>query len=133
MALEPRDRTYLGREGATLGRGAVAGAQVWDRQSKFRLQLGPLTLGQYEAFLPGGTLIQKLVDWVRLYLCFELEWDVRLVLAQERGAAAHARRRVDDWDGPRGSAAARPQQMPTISASTRKRSPVGARSRESDE
>jgi type VI secretion system protein ImpH len=80
MALDGRDRTCLGREGATLGSGAVAGARVWDRQSKFRVRLGPLALSQYEAFLPGGALVQKLVDWVRLYLAFELDWDVRLLL-----------------------------------------------------
>jgi type VI secretion system protein ImpH len=80
LLLQQRDRTALKREGATLGRGAVAGHQVWDRQSKFRVRMGPLTLAQYESFLPGGTLIQKLVDWVRLYLTFELDWDVRLVL-----------------------------------------------------
>jgi type VI secretion system protein ImpH len=84
MALGPRERTYLSREGATLGRGAVAGSRVWDRQYKFRIRIGPLTFAQYEAFLPGGTLIQKLVDWVRLYLAFELEWDVRLLLVKDR-------------------------------------------------
>jgi type VI secretion system protein ImpH len=83
MTLETRERTYLGREGATLGQAAVAGAEVWDSQSKFRLHVGPLSLEQYEAFLPGGTLIGKLVDWVRLYLCYEFEWDVRLVLQKE--------------------------------------------------
>jgi type VI secretion system protein ImpH len=80
MALDERERTRLGGEGATLGSAAVAGSHVWDRQSKFRIRLGPLTLRQYEAFLPGGTLVQKLVDWVRLYLGFELAWDVRLIL-----------------------------------------------------
>jgi type VI secretion system protein ImpH len=80
LVLQARDRSALGREGALLGSSAVAGRQVWDRQSKFRVRLGSLTLVQYEAFLPGGTLIQKLVDWVRLYLTFELDWDVQLVL-----------------------------------------------------
>jgi type VI secretion system protein ImpH len=80
MGLDERDRTALGRDGARLGSGAVAGSQVWDRQSKFRVRLGPLTRGQYEAFLPGGTLVEKLVDWVRLYLSFEFAWDVRLIL-----------------------------------------------------
>jgi type VI secretion system protein ImpH len=83
MTLDTRERTYLGRDGATLGLSAVAGAQVWDSQSKFRLHVGPLSLRQYEAFLPGGTLIEKLVDWVRLYLCYEFEWDVRLILRKE--------------------------------------------------
>jgi type VI secretion system protein ImpH len=80
MALGDRERTSLGGENATLGSAAVAGSRVWDRQSKFRVRLGPLTLRQYEAFLPGGALVQKLVDWVRLYLTFELAWDVRLIL-----------------------------------------------------
>jgi len=84
MVLAARERTYLGRDVAALGSSAVAGGRVWDRQYKFRVRLGPLTLSQYEAFLPGGTLIQKLVDWVRLYLTFELEWDVRLILRQDQ-------------------------------------------------
>jgi len=84
MMLAGRERTFLGRDSSTLGSSAVAGGRVWDRQCKFRLRIGALTLPQYEAFLPGGALIQKLVDWVRLYLTFELEWDVRLILRQDQ-------------------------------------------------
>ena len=41
----PRERTLpRRREGATLGAGAVLGGRVWDRQHKFRIRLGPLTL-----------------------------------------------------------------------------------------
>lgn len=80
LVLGTTERTYLGREGARLGVNAVAGGQVWDRQHKFRVHLGPLSLDQYERFLPGNGLLRKLVDWIRLYLCFELDWDVRLRL-----------------------------------------------------
>jgi type VI secretion system protein ImpH len=80
MVLGPSERTLLGREGAVIGAGAVAGGRIWDRQHKFRIHLGPLTLQQYEAFLPGGQLLRKLVDWVRFALGFELEWDVCLRL-----------------------------------------------------
>jgi type VI secretion system protein ImpH len=83
MPLAARERCSLGREGAKLGEGAVLGARVWDRQCKFQLQLGSLTLPEYESFLPGGAMLQKLVDWVRLYSCFELDWDVRLRLKKE--------------------------------------------------
>ena len=83
LALGTGERTCLSREGAALGSGAVVGGRVWDRQHKFRIQLGPLTLTQYESFLPGGAPLRQLADWVRQYLCFELAWDVRLVL--ERG------------------------------------------------
>jgi type VI secretion system protein ImpH len=82
MELAANERTYLGREGATLGGAAVAGGTVWDRQHKFRLELGPLTLERYEAFLPGGDELDPLVAWVRTYLCFELAWDVRLLLRE---------------------------------------------------
>ncbi len=89
MRLQEEDRTRLGRfgwngwngwNGAALGKGAVLGARVWDCQHKFRIRLGPLDLSQYESFLPGGSALTKLVAWVRQYLSFELEWDVRLVL-----------------------------------------------------
>ena len=83
MNLPVGDRSRLGAHdaGAMLGCGAVLGARVWDRQHKFRIRLGPLNLEQYESFLPGGSAIQSLVSWVRQYLCYELEWDVCLVLA----------------------------------------------------
>jgi type VI secretion system protein ImpH len=82
MPLGAGERTYLAREGALLGGGAVLGSRVWDRQHKFRLRLGPLTLAEYERFLPGGAALTRLVDWVRLYLGWELEWDLQLQLAR---------------------------------------------------
>lgn len=88
MRIPVRDQTRLsagdtGDASAQLGVGAVLGARIWDRQHKFRIRLGPLTLSQYESFLPGGKAIGRLVAWVRQYFCFELEWDVRLVLAHD--------------------------------------------------
>jgi type VI secretion system protein ImpH len=92
LPLSARERSSLTRGGAPLGAGGVLGSRVWDRQHKFRVRLGPLTLAQYESFLPasparnggdGGTMLRKLVDWVRLYSCFEHDWDVRLVLRRE--------------------------------------------------
>jgi type VI secretion system protein ImpH len=84
MHLPLHDRTRLGADsdGAKLGIGTVLGSNVWDRQHKFRVHLGPLQLKRYEDFLPGGTALPKLVALVRQYLCFELEWDVCLVLAR---------------------------------------------------
>ena len=80
MMLGPRERTRLSQPGAELGSGAVLGGSVWDRQHKFRLEVGPLSLTEYEAFLPGGRQIEALVAWVRTYANLELEWDVRLLL-----------------------------------------------------
>jgi type VI secretion system protein ImpH len=83
MALGVAERSALSREGAPLGAGAVLGRRVWDRQHKFRIRLGPLTLAQYQSFLPGGSPLRELTDWVRTYLCFELDWDVRLLLKHD--------------------------------------------------
>lgn len=84
MRLPEEDRTRIGvdTEGARVAIGAVLGTAVWDRQHKFRVELGPLTLTQYESFLPGGSAIAKLVALVRQYTCFELEWDARLRLVK---------------------------------------------------
>jgi type VI secretion system protein ImpH len=84
MALDPRDRTALARDGATLGQGAVLGGRVWDAQHKFRIRIGSLTLQEYESFLPGGTRLAKLADWIAFYLSHELDWDVRLVLKRDQ-------------------------------------------------
>jgi type VI secretion system protein ImpH len=82
LTLGARERTRLGEPAARLGRGVVVGGRVWDRQNSFRIHLGPLTLPQYEAFLPGGTELPALVDWVRLYRNLDLDWDVRLQLGR---------------------------------------------------
>ncbi|MGZ8203423.1 MAG: type VI secretion system baseplate subunit TssG [Burkholderiales bacterium] len=80
MTFPANDRTRLGGVMATLGSGAMLGARVWDRQHKFRVRLGSLSLAQYESFLPGGGAIGRMVAWVRQYLSFEMDWDAQLVL-----------------------------------------------------
>jgi type VI secretion system protein ImpH len=82
MRLPSTERMRLGQLGGTLGRDAVVGASVWDRQHKIRIHLGPLTRAQYEGFLPGTTGAARLLAWLRYYLGLEFAWDVRLVLAR---------------------------------------------------
>ena len=37
-----------------VGSGAVVGDAVWDRQGRVRVRIGPVSLEQYNDFLPGG-------------------------------------------------------------------------------
>lgn len=82
MAIRRDDQTRLGLSPdiATLGQSALIGAAVWGCQHKFRLKLGPLTLAQYRALLPGGSVLRQLIAIVRNYLGDELVWDAKLLL-----------------------------------------------------
>lgn len=67
---------------AQLGGSAAAGHKVWDRQSRFRIVLGPMTLAQYRALQPGSAAFRALREWVRQYVGLDLLWDVELRLAR---------------------------------------------------
>jgi type VI secretion system protein ImpH len=113
LVLDEQDRTQLGfarnrRERAgerarELGVSAGSGSKVRDHQYKFRVALGPLTLAQYESFLPGGGAWPALCEWVRDYAGLDLRWDVRLLLAHAHVPApqlgARLRLGVATWIG----------------------------------
>jgi len=65
-----------------LGESSRVGTQVYDRQSKFRVILGPLALEEYRRFLPGGDLLTRVIELVRRYAGDEASWDMRLVLRE---------------------------------------------------
>jgi type VI secretion system protein ImpH len=101
MKLPPTERTRLDRRpgsGQQLGVGVVLGTQVWDRQHKFRIGIGPLNLTQLEALLPCGSGVGSLIALVRDYLGQELEWDLQLRLrATEVPATALGRGQRLGW------------------------------------
>lgn len=92
MALRREDRTRLvsvwdAGHRNRLGIDVVAGSRVWDRQYRFRIVLGPLSLLDYERFLPGSSALLALREWVRQFVGPSLVWDVQPVL---RGAGVPA-------------------------------------------
>lgn len=93
LALASEDRTRLGfaRDrpersrvpAGQLGTSATSGAKVRDRQYKFRIGFGPLSLADYHGFLPGGRAWLAVRDWVREYTGLDLHWDVQLTLRRD--------------------------------------------------
>jgi len=85
MQIPAADRVKLGESSLNgcLGKNTVIGARVWQRQDKFRVSLGPLSLDQYEAFLPTGKSFKALVALVRNYVGIEYLWEVNLILSKE--------------------------------------------------
>lgn len=83
--LEKNEQSILGDEDSslTLGDGGILGDTVQDRQHKFSLILGPLTLEQYDRFRLRGKDLPVLREWVRNFVGFEYAWDVKLILAAD--------------------------------------------------
>jgi type VI secretion system protein ImpH len=125
LHIEPEDRSRLGHArnrpesarlaAAPLGRAANAGSRAWDRQYRFRLQLGPMTLAQYRSFLPGGSAWAPLNAWVRLLAGPALRWELELSLVdQERPPArlgGRPRLGVSAWLGHPGDTRPRPLRI----------------------
>jgi len=85
IMLEGNEQSQLGNSDSALalGEAAILGNAVSDRQHKFRLVLGPLTLKQYMRFSAWGQDLPVLREWVRNFVGFEYAWDVELILAAE--------------------------------------------------
>jgi type VI secretion system protein ImpH len=70
-------------ESEQLGLGAVVGDEVWNRQSRVRIVLGPLTMEQYLSFLPDGACHEALRAWTRFFSNDEFDFEVKLILERE--------------------------------------------------
>lgn len=78
-----RWRLGWSREVSTLGRTSVLGRRMWRCESKFRIIMGPLNAKDFRSLLPGGERINRLAAFVRTYAGDELDFDVRLILAEQ--------------------------------------------------
>jgi type VI secretion system protein ImpH len=88
VPIDPSDYTDMTRNAALnrLGQGASLGDAAWCPQAKLRIELGPMTRAQYEAFLPpgpgrkGGDALPLLKSWVHLFLDRTIDFEVQLCL-----------------------------------------------------
>jgi len=82
LTIPQRDRFTLGSNPGLgrLGSDAVLGGKAWQRQDKFQICIGPMSLDEYESFLPTGINFKSMVAAVRNYLGLELLWETRLLL-----------------------------------------------------
>ncbi len=80
ISLGEENLTRLGMQCHQLGVNVVCGERVWDRQSKFRIRMGPMNRAAFERLLPGGRDHVPLMEMVRLYSGMELDFEVQLVL-----------------------------------------------------
>jgi len=90
IEIDPIDHTRLGvaQASSILGAGAISGEVVPDRQSKFRLIVGPLSLSQYLRFMPQGKDLPVLTEWVRAFVGHEFAWELELRVRRDNAPPA---------------------------------------------
>ena len=89
MPIEPQDLCVLGqpRISSVLGEGAMLGEVVPDRQSRFRLVIGPLDMDGYLRLTPQGSPtgrdLPALIEILRSFIGFEYVWEVQLLISAQ--------------------------------------------------
>jgi type VI secretion system protein ImpH len=78
--LEDENITRVGTANSALGLTTIAGARVWEQQSKFRFRLGPLPFKKFQSFLPNGTASKPFDSIVRFMVGLEMDYDAQLIL-----------------------------------------------------
>jgi len=88
IELPDRLQTRLGAAHAGLGTAAVAGARVFDRQSRAEIRVGPLRQSEFIAFLDDPGRWERLRHAVIFASGKDLHFGLRLVLAASEAPAA---------------------------------------------
>jgi type VI secretion system protein ImpH len=83
IALSEEDHTRIGMANASLGEDALCGSYVWDCETKFRLDLGPMGYDDFRKFLPGGAMLKPIFSLIRYRVGMEYEFDLKIVLSRD--------------------------------------------------
>ncbi len=80
----PREhQTALGLSNAILDSSAIAGQQVWQRDLRVALKIGPLRKKDFVRFLPREVAARALAQMLKLFVGLTLEFEVQLILRGE--------------------------------------------------
>ena len=67
-------------ESEQLGFGAVVGDEVWDQTARVRIGIGPLSLQEYQDFLPQGSAFESLRALTEFFSNGEIDFEIKLIL-----------------------------------------------------
>ncbi|WP_373500438.1 type VI secretion system baseplate subunit TssG [Desulfococcus sp.] len=83
LPLSEEDRTRIGAANSRLGEDTVCGSYVWENQTKFRVNLGPMHYRRFLDFIPTGSLLRPIFALVRYQAGIEFELEIRVHLKRE--------------------------------------------------
>jgi type VI secretion system protein ImpH len=81
-----------------LGYGALVGDEIYDQQSRVRIQAGPLTFEQYQDFLPGGEAHRRIRALTEFFAGGEYVMELQLILRRDEVPACELK--TDGGSGP---------------------------------
>ncbi|MEH3086501.1 MAG: type VI secretion system baseplate subunit TssG [Xylophilus ampelinus] len=103
FALDPGSQATLGDSPARLGRTAVLGPRVWQRDLRARVSVGPMDRTCHRRFLPGGPAALALGELLTLACGASLEFEVGLRLRAEDIDGIRLHGGPEDAPGPHGA------------------------------
>ncbi len=84
LPLSEEDRTQLGSRNSGLGVDSICGSCIKDRQSFFRIHLGPMSFAEFQRFLPTtGDLLRPIFSLVRYMVGMGYGFDIRVILSRQ--------------------------------------------------
>jgi type VI secretion system protein ImpH len=107
LPIAPEHRLRVGSGGRgrnhRLGDGVLLGERAWDMQSKFRIQIGPISDAEHERLLPDGDNFQQLRRLIEEYVPNHMDVELRLVVdgTQPRTPESRMRLGQNAWLGSR--------------------------------
>jgi type VI secretion system protein ImpH len=84
LAVKPEQRSRIGVANCRLGENTALGERIYDRQSKFRVVIGPIDFESYNKFLPGGEYNVALRKLIKMFGVDILDFDTELILSSEQ-------------------------------------------------
>jgi len=86
--LSPSARSSLGVGNGVLGRNALSGERVWQRDLRVRVVLGPLTHRLFQRFLPGAPGATALREMLTMVSGVDLEYEINLTLRADEAQSS---------------------------------------------
>jgi type VI secretion system protein ImpH len=83
IPLDLEDQSQLGMANGNLGVNAVCGSFAWECQTKFRVNVGPMSYRRFLHFLPSGDMLNPIFALVKYMAGPEYEFEVGVSLKRE--------------------------------------------------
>jgi len=85
LSISRQEQLQIGEHNSNnqLGVNSFVGDRSWDCQYKITIQLGPMSLKQYNAMLPGKAAHQQLLEWIRHTCPAHFTFNIQLILEQK--------------------------------------------------